>query len=86
MEKRRVTSIQGKEMKIEYSTLLNTYFVRKGKESFTLYAPSLRAHAKKYGIPMTKWKHLYDYLLSPKCYIPKEVKYVPSDELIGVWH
>lgn len=81
-EKKVITSITGKEMKIDYSTVLNTYFVFKGKEALTLYAPALKAHARKYGIPMTKWGHLYDYLLSEKCYLPKELSQVPS-KLVG---
>lgn len=79
MAKKRVTSIRGKEMKIEYSTILDAYFVNKGMESFVLYAPQLKAHAKKYGIPMKKWRHLYDYLMSPNFYVPKEVMILPDE-------
>ena len=60
-------------MRFEYNKELNSVLVKTRKERYFLYCPALRKHCAKYGIPMKTYTHLYAYLTSPRCYIPKEV-------------
>lgn len=60
-------------LKFFYNEELNCIIVARKKERIYLYVPALKAHCEKYGIIMKTYNDLYRYLVSPKCYIPKEV-------------
>ena len=64
---------QYKNLSIEHTELLNSYIVRKGAQTTILYAPALKAHCYKYGIPLKTWGNLCQYLMSPTCYIPQSI-------------